>query len=110
MLAEIDEDIAKVVEKSFKKKGVEILSRTSASGYKDGVLTYGDNQKFETQLVVVCVGRRPYPDLLGLDKTAVELDDKGFIKVDENLQTGFEGVYAGGDLINTPQLAHVGFC
>jgi dihydrolipoamide dehydrogenase len=55
------------------------------------------------------VGRRPLSDSLGLDGTAVKVDAKGFVEVDDHLRTGEDGVYALGDLVNTPQLAHVGF-
>ena len=59
--------------------------------------------------VVVSVGRRPYPDHLGLDDTEVKVDERGFVVADERCRTSMAGVYAVGDLINTPQLAHVGF-
>ena len=63
----------------------------------------------ETDVVVVSVGRRPFADQLGLVGTAVKVDQRGFVEVDELCRTGEPGVYALGDLINTPQLAHVGF-
>ena len=59
--------------------------------------------------VVVSVGRRPFADQLGLDGTAVKLTDRGFVEVDEWCRTGEAGVYAIGDVIATPQLAHVGY-
>ena len=55
------------------------------------------------------VGRRPFADQLGLDGTGVKVDERGFVVVDEFCRTGEDGVYAVGDLINTPQLAHVGY-
>ena len=55
------------------------------------------------------VGRRPYADKLGLEGTGVKVDERGFVVVDEFCRTGEDGVYAVGDLINTPQLAHVGY-
>ncbi len=55
------------------------------------------------------VGRRPLADDLGLVGTAVKVDQRGFVEVDELCRTGEPGVFAIGDLINTPQLAHVGF-
>jgi len=58
---------------------------------------------------VVSVGRRPFPDHLGLEGTAVQLDDRKFVVVDDLCRTAEPGVYAIGDLVNTPQLAHVGF-
>ncbi|HEV3401568.1 MAG TPA: FAD-dependent oxidoreductase, partial [Acidimicrobiales bacterium] len=55
------------------------------------------------------VGRRPLADTLGLEGTDVAVDEKGFVLIDDHLRTGEDGVYALGDLVNTPQLAHVGF-
>ena len=57
----------------------------------------------------VSVGRRPFADQLGLAGTAVVVDERGFVTVDEYCRTGESGVYAIGDLIDTPQLAHVGY-
>jgi dihydrolipoamide dehydrogenase len=59
--------------------------------------------------VVVSVGRRPFSDGLGLQGTAVKVTDRGFVEVDEFCRTAEPGVYAIGDLVATPQLAHVGF-
>ena len=65
--------------------------------------------RVEVDAVVVSVGRRPFADQLGLDGTGVKVDERGFVVVDEFCRTGEDGVYAVGDLINTPQLAHVGY-
>ena len=55
------------------------------------------------------VGRRPFTDSLGLDGTMVKVSDRGFIEVDEGCRTGEPGVWAVGDAIATPALAHIGF-
>ena len=60
-------------------------------------------------LVVVSVGRRPRGDSAGLVGTRVVVDNRGFVQVDDRLRTGEPGVYAVGDVVATPQLAHVGF-
>jgi dihydrolipoamide dehydrogenase len=70
---------------------------------------FGEDQSIEVEQVVVSVGRRPLSDVLGLEGTGVEVDDRGFVKVDANCRTTLEGVWAVGDLIPTAQLAHVGF-
>ena len=57
---------------------------------------------------MVSVGRRPFADHLGLQGTGVVVDERGFVVVDEYCRTAEPGVYAVGDLIATPQLAHVG--
>ncbi|MFP5326523.1 MAG: FAD-dependent oxidoreductase, partial [Acidimicrobiia bacterium] len=74
--------------------------RTKVS-WSDGEVT--------VEKVVISVGRRPFSDDLLLDGTNVQVDERGFVKVDQALRTAEDGVYAVGDLIATPQLAHVGF-
>ncbi|MFV2040306.1 MAG: FAD-dependent oxidoreductase, partial [Acidimicrobiales bacterium] len=73
------------------------------------VLDLGNGETLDVEVVVVSVGRRPFPDLLGLEGTMVQLDDRNFVMVDEFCRTAEPHVYAIGDLIDTPQLAHVGF-
>jgi dihydrolipoamide dehydrogenase len=109
-----DADAAKVVERAFKKRKVDIKVGVQVKGHtpKDGggtTIDLGDGGTLDVDKVVVSVGRRPNTDDLGLDGTAVKLDDKGFVAVDEYCRTGEEGVWAVGDCIATPALAHVGF-
>ena len=59
--------------------------------------------------MVVSVGRRPLSDNLGLDGTGVSVDQRGFVEVDEFMRTAEPGVFAAGDVVATPALAHVGF-
>ena len=59
--------------------------------------------------MVVSIGRRPFADQLGLQGTAVKVGDRGFVEVDEYCLTSEPGVYAVGDLIDTPALAHIGY-
>jgi dihydrolipoamide dehydrogenase len=114
ILPGLDKDVAKVVEKSFKKKKITIKTGVMVNGHTPNdsggtVVSYGDGDSVEVDVVVVSVGRRPFADQLGLEGTAVVVDERGFVTVDEYCQTGEPGVYAVGDLINTPQLAHVGY-
>jgi dihydrolipoamide dehydrogenase len=109
-----DADAAKVVERSFKKRGIDIKTGVQVNGHKprEGggtTIDLGEGGTLDVDKVVVSVGRRPNTDDLGLDGTAVKLDEKGFVAVDEYCRTGEEGVWAVGDCIATPQLAHVGF-
>jgi dihydrolipoamide dehydrogenase len=73
------------------------------------VVLFGEGERLEVDAVVVSVGRKPFTDLLGLAGTGVNISDRGFIDVDGYCQTGEPGVYAVGDIINTPQLAHVAY-
>ncbi len=59
--------------------------------------------------VVVSVGRRPRSENIGLDGAGIKVDERGFVVVDGNMRTNVDGVYAVGDVVATPQLAHVAF-
>jgi dihydrolipoamide dehydrogenase len=118
ILPGLDLDVANVVVRSFKKKqidirtGVKVLGHT-LNGSGGTVVHYaegdGETKNLEVDAVVVSIGRRPYADQLGLQGTAVKVTDRGFVEVDQYCRTGEPGVYAIGDLINTPALAHVGY-
>jgi dihydrolipoamide dehydrogenase len=100
--------------RSFKRKKIDIRTGVQVSGHTpDGsggtTVSFGDGETLAVDAVIVSVGRRPFADQLGLDGTAVAVDERGFVVVDEFCRTGEPGVYAIGDLINTPQLAHVGY-
>lgn len=108
-----DDDVVKMLTRAFKKRKIEIRTGVSVSGCRstgDGVeLDIDGDDPLGVDAVVVCVGRRPYTDGLGLDRAGVEADDGGYVVVDELCQTTAPGVYAVGDVIRTPQLAHVAF-
>ncbi len=109
-----DIDAVKVVEKSFKKRGIDIRTSVAVKSQEttsEGVtLTFGDNdEKITADTVVLSIGRRPASETLGLENTQVKVDERGFIEVDQNCRTTVENVWAVGDIINTAQLAHVGF-
>ena len=113
ILPGLDADVAGVVVRSFKRKQIDIRTGVKVTGHTTGdrgtTVSFGEGESVEVDAVVVSVGRRPYADELGLDGTGVKVDDRGFVVVDEMCRTGEDGVYAVGDLINTPQLAHVGY-
>lgn len=109
----VDTDISKLLTRSFAKRGIDVKTGVKVTGHTPtdtGTVVHIDGaDDLEVEAVVVSIGRRPYADLLGLSDTAVEVDERGFVKVDELCRTGEPGVYALGDLIATPALAHVGF-
>jgi dihydrolipoamide dehydrogenase len=110
-----DKDVADVVVRSFKKRGIDIRTGVTVTGHTpsdDGrstTVAFGDGETVTVESVVVSVGRRPLSDNLGLEGTGVEVDERGFVKVDEYCRTAEPGVFACGDVIATAQLAHVGF-
>jgi len=113
ILPGLDADVARIVVRSFSNKGIDIRTGVSVTGHTptgSGTTVHlGDGENIDVDAVVVSVGRRPFADELGLEATTVAVDDRGFVVVDELCRTTEDGVYAVGDLINTPQLAHVAY-
>ncbi len=110
-----DGAVAKEALKHFKKLGLDIRLGAKVAGAertKTGLaLKYADasgEQRVEVDKVVVAIGRRPYSkDLLG-DGTGVQVDEHGFVKVDDDCRTNAPNVWAVGDLVRGPMLAHKG--
>lgn len=114
ILPGLDADLANVVVRSFGKKKIAIKTGVAVTGHTptgngSTVVSFGDGETLEVDAVIVSVGRRPFTDQLGLANTKVAVSDRGFVEVDEYCRTNIANVYAVGDLINTPQLAHVAY-
>jgi dihydrolipoamide dehydrogenase len=114
ILPGLDADLANVVVRSFGKKKIAIKTGVAVTGHKptgsgSTVVSFGDGETLEVDAVIVSVGRRPFTDQLGLANTKVAVSDRGFVEVDAYCRTNVANVYAVGDLINTPQLAHVAY-
>ena len=113
ILASMDKDASTLVARQIKADGGEILTGARAKGTEkrgDKVVVKvdvgGQEREVAADVVLVAVGRRPITKGLALDKAGVKLDDKGFIIVDERLQTNVPGIYATGDVVGQPMLAH----
>jgi dihydrolipoamide dehydrogenase len=110
-----DDDIVRLVTRSFKKRGIDIVTGVMVEGHtpaKDGTVTTvrAGDQSWDVEAVVVSVGRRPRTEGLVSDEMGVHIDERGFVAVDGYQRTGEPGVWAVGDVVaNSPQLAHVGF-
>ena len=108
-----DEEVARVLHRSFEKQGIVIHTGTKAENVKVGPksvtleLVKGDQrQALEVETVIVAIGVTANLD--GALSPKVKLDlDRGFVKVDENYQSSLKGIYAAGDIIGPPWLAHV---
>jgi dihydrolipoamide dehydrogenase len=113
ILPGLDTDITKVVERSFKQRGIDIRTGVKVTGHTPGdsgtTVHIEGSDDIDADALVISVGRRPNTDDLGLDGTSVAISDRGFIEVDEVCRTGEDGVYGVGDAIDTPALAHIGF-
>ena len=112
-----DEDVSKELLRSFKKKGINCFVNTKVEKVektKDGVVvSFTPNgeatQKLEAEKVLVAVGRGPNTEGIGLEKTPNIRVERGFVQVNEWMETGEKGIYAIGDIVaGMPQLAHVG--
>ena len=119
-LAAADAEVAKTAAKEFKKQGLDIrlgakVSKTEVTGKgkkKEVVVTYTDAEGEKTLTVdklLVAVGRKAASKGLLADGTGVKLTDRGQIEVDEHCHTGVDGVWAVGDCVRGPMLAHKGF-
>ncbi|MGE4123502.1 MAG: FAD-dependent oxidoreductase, partial [Solirubrobacterales bacterium] len=104
-----DADIAKIVERSFKKDGIEISTGAPVENVevgKDSVkFTYGDNSA-EVDYLCIAGGRAPDTKGLGLELAGIELEENGKVKVNAEQCTANPKVYAIGDLVNAKALAH----
>jgi dihydrolipoamide dehydrogenase len=110
-----DQTIAKEAQRHFKKQGLDIKlgAKVQSAAVADGAVNviYTDAQGEHTLTVdklVVAVGRRPFTDGLLGEGTGVLVDQRGFIQVDEHCRTGVPGVWAVGDVVRGPMLAHKG--
>lgn len=110
-----DRDVANIAAKEFKKQGLDIrlgAKVTSAKTGKKGVkVKYEDKsgaQSIEVDKLIVAVGRRPFTDGLLAEDSGIQLDERGFIVVDDECRTRVKGVYAVGDSVRGPMLAHKG--
>jgi len=113
-----DEEVSKELLRSFKKKGINCFVNTTVEKVektKDGVAVIftpqGEaQQRLEAEKVVIAVGRGPNTEKIGLEKTPNVKLDRGFVQVNEWMETGEKGIYAVGDIVaGLPQLAHAGF-
>ncbi len=115
ILAATDPDAGKVVERSFKKRGINVQAAarvTGIEGARELTVTWeteAGEQSVVVDKIVVSVGRAPSSSGFGLEGSGVNVDDRGFVVVDDQLRTSLPGVFAAGDVVDTPQLAHVGF-
>ena len=110
-----DADCSKEVERAFKKRKIEVLTGAKISGVKVGkdsvsmsVEAGGGKKQLEADVVLVAAGRAPNIENIGLEKQGVQLTERGFVKINERMETSVKGIYAIGDVAGPPMLAHKG--
>jgi dihydrolipoamide dehydrogenase len=116
ILTGCDAEIAAVVHRSFRKRGIELHTGAQVKGFvprssgTGGVLHLAEGPEIDSDMVVVSVGRRARTEGLVAAGTAVAIDERGFVVADRYQRTHEPSVWAVGDVVaGTPQLAHVGF-
>ena len=114
ILASCDNEVVSVVQRSFKKRGIEVRVGVIITGHspKKGVTTIAIEgaDDVTVDMVIMSVGRRPRTEGLLGEGTGVEINERGFVVADRYQRTANPNVFAVGDVVaNTPQLAHVGF-
>jgi dihydrolipoamide dehydrogenase len=116
VLPGMDGEVAKQSQRLFQKQGFDFRLGSKVTGVeeKDGALAVsvapakgeGDGETLQADIVLVSIGRRPYTEGLGLDEAGVALDERGRVKTDAHYKTNVDGIYAIGDAIAGPMLAH----
>jgi len=110
-----DVDCSKEVERAFKKRKIEILTSAKISNVKVAkdsvsmdVESGGEKKSLTADIVLIAAGRAPNIDEIGLKEQGVQLTDRGFVKINEKMETNVKGIYAIGDVAGPPMLAHKG--
>ncbi len=115
IIATMDQDCSRELQKALKGLGMAFYLRHAVTGVTASAkkvkvdIQKRDSQdafSIEADYCLVAIGRRPYTDNLGLDKVGVAMDDKGRIEVDDHFRTNVNGLFAIGDVIRGPMLAH----
>ncbi|MEO4053678.1 dihydrolipoyl dehydrogenase [Solibacillus sp. CAU 1738] len=113
ILAGFEKQMTQIVKKGLKKKGVEIVVNASAKGVEENengvVVSYevgGEEKTVEANYVLVTVGRRPNTDEMGLEEIGIQYAERGLLAVDKQCRTSVPNIYAIGDIVSGPQLAH----
>ncbi len=115
ILGGMDGEVAKQLQRMMAKQGIEFKLGAKVTGVEKSkagaTVTFqpvkgGIAESIEADVVLIATGRKPYTDQLGLAEAGVQLDDRGRVKTDAHLKTNVAGIYAIGDVIAGPMLAH----
>jgi pyruvate/2-oxoglutarate dehydrogenase complex dihydrolipoamide dehydrogenase (E3) component len=116
IMSKEDEDVSDELKKILVDEGLDIYTEAqvhhfekTADGIKASAVVDVERKEFTCSHVLLAAGRKPLTEALQLNKTGVELDDKGFIKVNEKLETNVPGIYALGDVNGGPAFTHIAY-
>ena len=110
-----DADCSKELERAFKKRKIDVMTGAKIGNVKVGKTSVtmtidsgGQKKDLEVEKVLVATGRAPNVEDIGLREAGVQVNDRGFIKINERMETTAKGIYAIGDVAGPPMLAHKG--
>ena len=106
VLRTFDREAVDLIKARMKELGVDVYTGVNPTAHTANSVTLSDGKSIEAEKIIVAAGLTPYTGGLGLENTKVQLDDKGFIKVDSALRTSDPNILAVGDVIGQPLLAH----
>ncbi|TCJ06145.1 dihydrolipoyl dehydrogenase [Cytobacillus praedii] len=113
ILVGFEKQMTSLVKRKLKKKGAEIVTKALAKGVEENengvTVKYevkGEEISVEADYVFVMVGRRPNTDELGLEQAGIKMTDRGIIEIDKQCRTNVSNIFAIGDIVQGPQLAH----
>lgn len=106
VLSKFDREAVELLKKKMSELGVRIYTGVTPVSHGPTSVTLSSGEKIDAEVIVVAVGLSPYTDGLGIENTEVQLDEKGFVRVDNTLMTTDPNILAVGDVIGEPLLAH----
>jgi pyruvate/2-oxoglutarate dehydrogenase complex dihydrolipoamide dehydrogenase (E3) component len=117
LLSREDEDISTEMRKILELEKIDVQTGSEVIKFKESkkgkiiatIKNAGHEKKAKFSHVLIAVGRVPNTDTLGLDKTGVQINDKGYVKVDDKLETNVKGIYALGDVKGGPAFTHISY-
>ena len=116
ILTGFDKQMTQILKENLINKGVKIVVDASAKGVEEvenGVIvTYeigGEEKKVDADYVLITVGRRPNTENMGFEKIGIEFSNRGLLKIDQQCRTNLPNIFAIGDIVAGPQLAHKAF-
>jgi len=105
-----DEDVANQLMRQFKKDKIKVIAGKAITSVKvedDRVIAGVEGEELSAEMMMISIGRKPYTEGLGLENVGIQTDKGGRIPVNKRMETCVEGIYAIGDIVDSPFLAHV---
>ncbi|MBS1522140.1 MAG: mercuric reductase [Bacteroidetes bacterium] len=117
IVSQEDEDVSEELTKIIEEEKIKIIANSEAVKFKETgkgnlsvtIKTDGKDHKIKCSHVLIAVGRKPNTEVLALEKAGVKTDERGFIKVNDKLETNIEGIYALGDVKGGPAFTHISY-